>query len=384
MIYLFLFLTFLGAPKKKKIVSGKILRGSIRVYLHPRFSKMEYGKIRGSGYFKILKTGRKCRFKSKWYKIEGDAWVCSGWFNPSSKKPGNKIVWSKIFNPVIYYSGKNKTTHFAEKIRNLNSGKLRRVRKLRGFFPLEKVIFGSSSYYKLFGNGYVRVNSLKPYPRSSLRGVKVTKKGLPLVFVINNKANFYKKKSGKFVQFKPVAKYAVRSVKLKKGLFLPLKNASKIFLKKEDLVIAKKPPPPPKSVGKNENWVDVDKSQNIVYAMTGKKVIKVFLSSSSKETPVGLFRVYKKNVFQTFDRQKQKDAYYLQAVPYILYFKEGYAFHGAYWHNKFGKIQTHGCINLSILDAKWLFNFLGPVVPDGFISISSTLTKPGGLVRVRK
>ena len=47
-------------------------------------------------------------------------------------------------------------------------------------------------------------------------------------------------------------------------------------------------------------------------------------------------------------------------------FTEGYALHGAYWHDKFGKVRSHGCINLAPPDAAWLFEWTEPHVPMGW------------------
>jgi hypothetical protein len=43
-----------------------------------------------------------------------------------------------------------------------------------------------------------------------------------------------------------------------------------------------------------------------------------------------------------------------------------YAFHAAYWHDAFGAPKSHGCVNLSPIDARWLFHFTEPPVPRGW------------------
>ena len=49
--------------------------------------------------------------------------------------------------------------------------------------------------------------------------------------------------------------------------------------------------------------------------------------------------------------------WYLPDVPYVMYFFSDYGIHGTYWHDNFGTPMSHGCINLSIEDAEWLYNF---------------------------
>jgi hypothetical protein len=56
--------------------------------------------------------------------------------------------------------------------------------------------------------------------------------------------------------------------------------------------------------------------------------------------------------------------YDLPGVPWISYFTEsGISFHGTYWHNNFGRPRSHGCVNLSIQAAKWVYRWTLPVVP---------------------
>lgn len=55
-------------------------------------------------------------------------------------------------------------------------------------------------------------------------------------------------------------------------------------------------------------------------------------------------------------------AYELVGVPWDCFFTgQGHAFHGAYWHDNFGVPMSHGCINMRINEAKWLFRWVRPV-----------------------
>ena len=78
------------------------------------------------------------------------------------------------------------------------------------------------------------------------------------------------------------------------------------------------------------------------------------------------------------------DAYDLADVPWTMYFHRGYALHTAYWHDKFGAVRSHGCVNLSPVDARWFFEWAGPVVPEGERFVRSTQENPGTWVWVHK
>ncbi|MGK5095299.1 L,D-transpeptidase [Deltaproteobacteria bacterium TL4] len=43
--------------------------------------------------------------------------------------------------------------------------------------------------------------------------------------------------------------------------------------------------------------------------------------------------------------------------PHVMYFYQGYAIHGAYWHQNFGRVASHGCVNVPFPSAEWLYNF---------------------------
>ena len=50
-------------------------------------------------------------------------------------------------------------------------------------------------------------------------------------------------------------------------------------------------------------------------------------------------------------------------VPYTMYYDGGMAIHGAYWHNMFGTPVSHGCTNVAVNHAKWLFDWASVGTP---------------------
>ncbi|MDO9128705.1 MAG: L,D-transpeptidase [Anaerolineales bacterium] len=115
-------------------------------------------------------------------------------------------------------------------------------------------------------------------------------------------------------------------------------------------------PVPPIAGGDGERWIDVDLSQQRVYAYEGNVMVNSFIVSTGTwryPTVTGQFRVYVKYRYTDMSGP----GYYLPNVPYTMYFYKGYALHGTYWHSNFGTPMSHGCVNLSISDAGWLFNW---------------------------
>jgi hypothetical protein len=69
------------------------------------------------------------------------------------------------------------------------------------------------------------------------------------------------------------------------------------------------------------------------------------------------------------------------AVPWAVRFANGLFIHGVYWHDGFGGARSHGCVNVSPKDAKFIYEWVRPEVPDGW----SEVEVPGGegaIVRV--
>jgi lipoprotein-anchoring transpeptidase ErfK/SrfK len=116
------------------------------------------------------------------------------------------------------------------------------------------------------------------------------------------------------------------------------------------------PAKPPRVVGDGERWIDVDISEQRVYAYQGDQLVNSFLVSTGlwgTPTVLGKYRIYVKYRSQTMSGP----GYYLPNVPFVMYFYKGYGLHGTYWHNNFGRPMSHGCVNMRTNEAQWLYNW---------------------------
>ena len=105
-----------------------------------------------------------------------------------------------------------------------------------------------------------------------------------------------------------------------------------------------------------ERWIDVNLSEQRVYAYEGDVVVNSFLVSTGvAETPTvtGEYQIYVKVRIQDMSGP----GYYLPDVPWVMYFYDEYGFHGTYWHNNFGTPMSRGCVNMRIEDAAWLYDW---------------------------
>ncbi|MGC9467826.1 MAG: L,D-transpeptidase [Anaerolineae bacterium] len=128
--------------------------------------------------------------------------------------------------------------------------------------------------------------------------------------------------------------------------------------------------PRPEGVGPNEQWIEINTFEQTLAAYQGDRMVFATLMSSGRSstwTPDGLTRIwgkYTSTPMQNRDVGPDSPAwYYLEDVEWTQYFNGAYALHAAYWHNAFGFTRSHGCVNLSVLDSKWLFDWTTPFVP---------------------
>jgi lipoprotein-anchoring transpeptidase ErfK/SrfK len=119
---------------------------------------------------------------------------------------------------------------------------------------------------------------------------------------------------------------------------------------------------PPEGVD-NNRWIELNlQEQTLGVYENGKLVFAALVSTGIDPffTKPGLFQIYEKldktNMSGSFESDRS-DYYYLEDVPWTLYYDEARAIHGAYWHTYFGYPQSHGCVNLSLGDARVVFDW---------------------------
>jgi len=117
-------------------------------------------------------------------------------------------------------------------------------------------------------------------------------------------------------------------------------------------------------------WVHLDLRQQMLTAYEGDELVYATLVSAGRHagtTQPGRFRVFRKLVYTTMTSSASPDDTYLvEGVRWVQYFHGGVALHMAYWHDRFGTPMSHGCVNLSPADSRWLFDWSPGAVPSGW------------------
>jgi len=151
----------------------------------------------------------------------------------------------------------------------------------------------------------------------------------------------------------------------------------------------------PADVAPDERWIDVDLTRQQLVAFEGRRPVFATLISSGRRnlqdperdfpTPPGTYRIREKHVTSTMDGDVASDGpYSIEDVPWVMYFHGSYALHGAFWHDSFGNVRSHGCVNMSPEDARALFNWADPQLPVGWHGVFSKDDGTGSRVVVHE
>lgn len=255
---------------------------------------------------------------------------------------------------------------------------------------------GGHTFWHTARGGYVSTQDAYTYKAKDFQGVELTEEmSFPVGFVKTKSAKVYELKEDDKLKYVK---------KLERRDFVDLEAETEIrgkaymvttegqLIAKENLTIPE-PQPLPEGLDPWERWVDVDLSDQILVAYEGTKPVFTTLVSTGKkgseeepfETPTGRWRIYSKQLTSNMDGTTASDGNYaIQDVPWVMYFEGSYALHGAFWHRSFGSPRSHGCVNLGPSDARWLYFWTTPFVPDLWHGAHAGNDNPGSTVIVRE
>lgn len=143
-------------------------------------------------------------------------------------------------------------------------------------------------------------------------------------------------------------------------------------------IISEQPNKPTYVLGDStlDKRIEVDLSTQTLTAFEGDAAVYHFPVSTGKwfHTPTGEFTTWAKFTYTKMSGGSKalRTYYYLPNVPYTMFFyndeipkHRGFAIHGAYWHSNFGQPMSHGCVNMHPQDARTVFEWADPELPDG-------------------
>ena len=167
------------------------------------------------------------------------------------------------------------------------------------------------------------------------------------------------------------------------------------WLREDQVAVFDTPQPPTSFDWKHTKWIDVSITYQSLTLYDGDKPVYATLVSTgadgagdpktTRSTVRGEFRIDYKHVTTTMDADDPESHFELRDVPWVQYFEGGYALHAAYWHDDFGRMRSHGCVNMSPVDARRIFFWTDPPLPEDWHAVKAGKTMGAGTwVRVRR
>lgn len=223
----------------------------------------------------------------------------------------------------------------------------------------------------------VPTDKLKPDAGSAYHGSDIREVGLPVGFARKAGATYWEYTDGKLNRAEPLGwreMIALSGKQMQFGGQKMVQARDGKWLRADDLKTAPRPSKLPWFATGNRRWIYVSLLGQTLVLYEGNRAIYATLVSTGRDgmgdpkttlsTPQGTFRIYQKHVTATMDSQVADNEFELRDVPWVMYFQGGYALHAAYWHDDFGRPRSHGCINLSPIDARYVFQWSSPDVPE--------------------
>jgi lipoprotein-anchoring transpeptidase ErfK/SrfK len=251
---------------------------------------------------------------------------------------------------------------------------------------------------------WIAMNELSPFRPSPFAGEETKDGALDFGWVTSDAALVYGtpaprgKPAAKKGRFERVAWREERAAPNGGGVMVRVSDDGvnpAAWMRARDLTHPAVSPPPAEvsATSATEHWIDVDLSAQVLVAYAGTQPVFATLVSTGRiegATPVGVHRIWVK--LRVSDMQNladendanDRDRFSIEDVPYVQYFDRGVALHGAFWHHDFGRVHSHGCVNLAPKDAAWLFAFTAPHLLGGWDAAFPTELEPGTLVRIRR
>jgi hypothetical protein len=281
-----------------------------------------------------------------------------------------------------------------------------RVRRHTGLALIDSFVPGESAGFRRMAvttdGRLVPASKLKPNTGSTWHGMPLGARSgldLPVGFITEPNgtevfalADEQTKSVGR-LPWRATVNLSGRSRMRQGNRYVELKNGSWIL--SDDAAIAALPSQLPAFARGRQKWIDLSVVSQTMVAWEGATPVYVTIVATGRDglrdpktthsTVRGTFTVREKHVTTTMDANEVDNKFELRDVPWVQYFKGGYALHAAYWHDDYGKPRSHGCVNMSPIDARWFFFWSDPRLPDGWHAVyESEKTGKGTIVHIHR
>lgn len=392
-------------PVPSWVKSARVLRADEPVYASPSKSGKKRGAAAREARLPVFaaRSGPGC--DGRWINVGAFAWICDSALELSGNDPVRAGLHTfadpKNGLPFRYYFVGSDGSSAYRRLELADIGEPAMALD-PGFAValIEEKLYDGALYGRTSHNLWVPMRDLGPAHPSTFQG-EVLPAGrdlpaegpMPFAWVLVDKARVHRAPGGAATS-ESRARFEVVPItgEAQGGRHLQI-GPSQWISAKDVRRPTVAPPPAEIDVASGERWIDVELATQTLVAYEGARPVFATLVSTGKgkqgsasATPIGVHHIWIKLLATDMDNLEDENAsryYRMESVPYPQFFSKGVGLHGAYWHRSFGNVRSHGCVNLSPLDAQRLFWWTGPRVPAGWTAAFPMPHEPGTVIRVR-
>lgn len=356
----------------------------------PDMDADDVGTIRKDARAAVLAEapeGNGC--KTRWIEIAPRGWACDATTEPTTEAPTRPRTYTLTDDdptpPVtgVYGVVRGKNRQAYDTASDAEAGTGREVVGNLSVRAAGSVKINGKRFWRTTGGDLIDASSIATFSPSKFRGV-----------VIDTTMPAWIRGSGRdpvIARVAPSSRAKVAGKLAWRTVVTVLEEQNGFVRIDDDTWVARKDvrvsevTEPPAGTRDDEKWFDIDLDDQVLVAYEGAKPVYATMVSTGKyghATPTLITRIASKLERTTMASDKQ-DVYSVADVPWTMFYDGNYALHTSYWHDGFGSVRSHGCINLSPHDARLLFRWSSPDVPPGWIAVRGDEDNPGSLVRVR-
>lgn len=363
---------------------------SARVYSEPGASRAtRRGKVNKRARFRVHErvAGEGC--KDDWLRIGTRAWICAAVTRPTTRTPSRGSGFRS--RPGVLLPRPYLVTFDAPAYDSLDAAVQAKdpttIGGVGGFVERRKARRDGKRFFKT-PRGWIAADDVEQVEPIGFRGVTLdaNDRGKRLAFVVASKARLHDARGRRLdapgLERQHYLGELGEPVRRRGHVFHDIGDGR--FIRADDIGVIEWRDPPDE-VRKNERWLDVSLGQQTLVAFEGTRpVLATLVSTGRTSTPAGIYRIKKKRAIGRLRSLPGSSRQWDVHVPWVMTLEGRIAMHVAYWHRKFGRAYSAGCINLSPTDAKWIWDFTRPVLPAGWARVRSDSRNPGTIVWVHQ
>jgi len=376
----------LAAPEDRALYIGKVMGGTRVAWqrvVAPDPVDPEVAKKRHR------RRGEPC---PAWVEIVPQGFLCKMLLTPSSAEPygvPQPVVRSGHLTPDDYFKVMADETKVYKTADDVRAEVVDKLVSTKVMLVGESVLHIDETPYLKTDHGLIEAGALAKFWPSDFAGVKLEGQRtppLPFGWVFFERGARHPKvfptPDPEALPVREAARREIVPLLEETNGFVRIADAE--WIERKHLRVARVTAPPA-GLSADEQWIDVDLDEQVLVAYQGKTPVFATLVSTGgrkNPTPAATYRVRAKAATTTMAGDpKVPNRYEVSAVPWAVRFADGFFIHGVYWHDGFGGARSHGCVNVSPKDAAFLFEWVGPPVPDGWSEVEVPDGK-GAIVRL--